>query len=90
MHIFEFGMLLCFGLSWPLSIIRSARSRSTKGKSVFFSFAILIGYVCGIINKILYSRDFVLILYIVNFLMVLADILLWFRNRRLEKLAGLA
>lgn len=87
MHFFELGMLVCFGLSWPISIIRSLRSRSTKGKSVVFSFVILLGYVCGIINKFLYSRDLVLYLYFLNFLMVLIDTLLWFRNRRLEKTA---
>ena len=35
--IFETLMILSFGVSWPMSIIRSYRSRSTKGKSIFFS-----------------------------------------------------
>ena len=85
MHIFELGMLICFGLSWPISIVKTYRSRSTKGKSVVFSFIIMIGYICGIINKLLYSRDFVLYLYVLNLLMVLTDTLLWFRNRKLEQ-----
>lgn len=87
MKIFEAGMLLCFGIAWPLSIIKSYRSRSTGGKSVFFSFVILLGYVCGIIHKLLNSRDIVLVLYILNFLMVGIDTCLWFRNRKLERQA---
>ena len=51
--IFETLMILSFGVSWPMSIIRSYRSRSTKGKSIFFSCFIAFGYVCGIIAKIM-------------------------------------
>jgi len=85
--IYEAIMLLCFGAAWPLSIVKSWRSRSSKGKSVFFLFVILAGYIAGILNKTtsgLY-RDPVLILYVLNTLMVTADIALYFRNRRGEK-----
>ncbi len=85
MSIFEAGMLLCFGVAWPISLIKSFRSRSTGGKSPLFSAVILLGYVCGIIHKLTHSMDIVLALYILNFLMVSGDLLLWFRNRRLEK-----
>lgn len=47
-ELLEVMMIVSFGISWPLSIIRSYRSRSTKGKSVLFSFFILFGYICGI------------------------------------------
>ncbi|MBQ1352075.1 MAG: hypothetical protein IIY71_05070, partial [Oscillospiraceae bacterium] len=85
MSIFEAGMLICFGFAWPISIYKSLKSRSTKGKSVFFSIVVDIGYVCGIIHKILYSPDLVMVLYILNFIMVSIDLLLFFRNRRYEK-----
>ena len=49
--ILETVMIICFGISWPLSIIRSYRSRSTKGKSLMFSCFIGFGYVCGIFSK---------------------------------------
>ncbi len=84
MSIFEAAMLLCFGLAWPFSIFRSYHSKTAKGKSGFFTAVILIGYVCGIINKIFYHYDFVLYLYILNFLMVLVDFLLYFRNKRFD------
>jgi hypothetical protein len=82
---FEAGMLLCFGASWPVNIYKSLKSRATGGKSLMFLFIVDAGYIFGIINKLLYSRDMVLALYILNFLMVAFDICLFFRNRRLER-----
>lgn len=84
LSIFEAIMLLCFGLAWPFSIIRSIRSRSTKGKSLFFLLIIETGYISGTVHKLMYSTDLVLVLYILNGLMVLADIILYFINRRRE------
>ena len=83
--IFEAGMLVSFGFAWPVSILRSWRSRSAKGKSGFFSIIIIFGYLCGIIHKILYSRDIVILLYILNIAMVSIDLALWFRNRKLDR-----
>ncbi len=90
MSIFEAGMLICFGLAWPVNIYKSITSRSTKGKSVFFLYVVEVGYVSGIIHKLLYSPDLILGLYILNLLMVLADIILYYRNRRHEKAAEIA
>jgi len=84
MSIFEAAMLICFGASWPLDIYKSLKSRTTAGKSVMFMFVLCVGYVFGIINKIIYSRDIVLVLYIINFLLVSFDICLFYRNKRLE------
>ena len=86
MSIFEILMLVCFGLSWPFNIFKSLRSRTAKGKSVQFLFALEMGYIAVIIHKIAYNRDFVVWLYVLNFLMVLADIVLYFRNVRLDKM----
>jgi len=83
--VFEAVMLLCFGIAWPVSIIKSIRSRSAKGKSGFFSVIVLAGYVSGITHKLLFSRDIVMALYFLNAAMVAADLCLWFRNRRLDR-----
>lgn len=88
MSIWEAGMLVCFGAAWPISIVRSYVSRSAKGKSAFFSVVVIIGYACGIVNKLLYRPDFVLWLYLLNLLMVCIDFGLWFRNRRIERKAA--
>ena len=84
MSIFEIGMLVCFGLAWPFSILRSIRSKSTGGKSVGFLIVLLAGYAFGIANKVFYHYDNVIILYILNFIMVFTDTMLWFRNKRRE------
>ena len=85
MGIFEFLMLVCFGASWPFSIIKSLRSKSTKGKSLMFMTLVELGYTFGIIHKLLYSRNWVTWIYIALFLIVAFDIALYFRNRRLER-----
>ena len=38
-HLLEALMILCFGLSWPLSIYKSWTSRTAKGKSLYFFLA---------------------------------------------------
>jgi len=86
MSIFEGIMLICFGVAWPVSIIKSLKSKSTAGKSSFFLYIILLGYVSGIINKLINKpEDIVLYLYILNFIMVFIDLMLLYRNRDLEK-----
>lgn len=82
--LFEAMMLVCFGAAWPFSIYESCRSRSNEGKSVLFLVVIFTGYMCGVIHKINYDWDPVVLLYTLNGLMVLTDIMLYWRNSRLE------
>lgn len=84
MSIFEALMMICFGFAWPFSIVRSFKSKSTKGKSIIFLFVVVAGYIFGIIHKLLYSLDFVIYLYGLNAIMVSLDIALYFRNRAIE------
>ena len=87
--IMETLMIVSFGISWPLSIAKLARSRSTGGKSIFFSCFILFGYICGITAKVLlHVYNLAFIFYIINTVMVTIDILLWIRNYRYEKAEG--
>lgn len=78
-------MLICFGAAWPFSIVRSYRSRITGGKSLPFLYIVLVGYLAGILHKLFFSHDLVIFLYGLNGLMVATDILLYHRNRRLER-----
>ena len=88
-EIFETIMILCFGLSWPMSIVRSVKSRSTQGKSLMFMCFIVFGYICGIISKcITHTYNMAFWFYFPNVIMVSADICLYFRNRSLERKAG--
>ena len=86
MQIFEFIMLACFGLSWPISVYKSIKSKSTQGKSVGFIVAIIIGYISGIIGKIINDQlTYVLIIYCFNLIVVSVDLVLFFINRKREK-----
>lgn len=84
MSVFEIIMLICFGVSWPFSIYKSYTSRSTKGKSLVFLYIVLAGYVAGILHKMFYHFDAVIIFYIINFLLVAMDIVLFYRNSGVE------
>ncbi len=83
MSIFEILMLLCFGAAWPFSIYKSYKSKSVAGKSPIFLAILLVGYICGILHKILYAYDVVVYLYALNFIMVSTDFLLYIRNVKL-------
>ena len=83
-------MLFCFGIAWPFSIYRSYKSRTNDGKSLWFLFVVFLGYVSGTLHKIIYNFDLVIILYILNGLMVFADILLYYRNNRMKKLSAIS
>ena len=85
MSVFELGMLICFGVSWPINVLKSYRMKTAKGKSLPFLIAIVVGYLLGITHKLLYSRDIVLAIYIINLCMVSADLVLYFINRRYDK-----
>ena len=85
-QICELIMLICFGLSWPISVVKSIRTRSTKGKSPIFLGAILLGYVAGITGKIVgHNITYVFAFYCLNFAVVTTDIVLYVINRRREK-----
>ena len=82
----ETVMIVCFGLSWPLS-------RTAKGKSLQFEIFIWIGYIFGITkNFIMFangSNSWVFFLgwafYFLNFIEITIDMILYFRNVKLDK-----
>jgi len=82
MSIFEIIMLLCFGAAWPFSIHKSIVSKSVTGKSLAFLLIVLIGYVAGILHKIFYHPDVVIIFYAVNLTMVSIDAIIYLRNKQ--------
>jgi len=90
MNIFESIMLICFGFAWPLSIYKSIVSKKTAGKSLLFLLVLQIGYVAGVLFKLTEywggnePISINLYLYILNFVMITIDELLFLRNRKLE------
>lgn len=96
--LLEALMILCFGLSWPISIRKSWTSRTAKGKSLFFEFFIWVGYIFGIARKVILWRaaaaagtplDWLFYLswffYVLNIAEITVDMGLYFRNVKLDK-----
>ena len=97
-EIFEIIMIVSFGASWPLNVLKSYRARTTKGKSLPFLLLIFFGYIAGIISKLVNEsymaaigeKWYVLFFYVLNFIMVGADLIMYVRNYRLDKKAAAA
>jgi hypothetical protein len=83
MSVFELVMLLCFGAAWPFSIHKSVVSHSIKGKSLTFLLIVWVGYLAGVLHKIFYHPDVVIVFYAINLAMVTVDTVLYLRNRRI-------
>ncbi len=82
MSWYEIAMLLCFGASWPFSIHKMLVTGRSDGKSLVFLILVMIGYVFGIIHKLFYNLDIVIILYALLMLVVLTDMLICIYLRR--------
>lgn len=88
-ELLEACMVISFGISWPLSIVKSWRGRTAKGKSILFLCFILFGYGCGIASKLVSGNiTYVFVFYVLNFVMVSIDLALYFRNRMLDARAS--
>lgn len=86
-EFFEILMIVSFGFSWPLNVIKSYKARTTKGKSLFFLILIFVGYIFGITSKLLAPsfKWYVMFFYVLNITMVGLDLLLYVRNYMLDK-----
>ncbi len=85
--VFEAIMIFCWGISWPAALGKTIKTRSVEGVSILFLWLVFIGYVSGIFFKIFTARSDgyvnpVIILYIFNFVMVGAELILYYRFRR--------
>ena len=84
--ILETTMLVCFGFSWPLNVIKAYKARTTKGTSLPFILLIIVGYIAGISAKVISGQiNYVLIAYIINLAIVSLNIAIYFRNASLDK-----
>ncbi len=84
--ILETVMLLCFGFSWPLNVIKSYRAGTAKGTSLLFMILIITGYIAGIFAKLVTGQtNYVLIAYILNLAIVSLNVVVYFRNISLDK-----
>lgn len=92
-ELLEIIMIVSFGASWPMNVIKSYKSRTAKGKSLAFLLLIFFGYIAGIASKFMneaYMASFsekwyVLFFYFLNLFMVGTDLILYFRNKKLDR-----
>lgn len=97
-EILEVVMIVSFGASWPMNVMKSYKARTAKGKSLAFLCLILFGYVAGITGKLInpafmatiHEKWYVLFFYVLNFIMVFTDLCVYFRNRKLDKKASVS
>ena len=92
-ELFEIIMIVSFGASWPLNVIKSYKARTTKGKSLAFLILIFFGYIAGITSKLINpvymseiaSKWYVLFFYVLNFIMVGTDLVVYVRNYKIDR-----
>jgi len=87
-EILEILMIVCFGFSWPMNVVKSYKARTTKGKSLGFLMMIIIGYLCGIASKIISGsyKWYVMFFYVLNLFMVSLDVAMYARNYRIDQM----
>jgi len=97
--IMETLMVVCFGISWPLNIVKAWKARTARGTSVLFYLLIWSGYLFAMIGKFTLIRInapqpwyetvqwYVMLFYVLNILMVSSGILIYIRNRLLDRAA---
>lgn len=68
-------MLICFGFSWPFALMKTLRTKRVEGKSFFFMYLVAFGYIAGINHKLFHNYDNVIILYVINLVLVVSDIM---------------
>ena len=90
-NILESMMLLCFGFSWPISVVNNYRSRTTRGMSLPFILLIIFGYIAGITAKIISGHiNYVLVVYILNLVVVSANVVVYIINKNHDKQSEMA
>lgn len=88
-ELLEAGMLICFGLSWPVNAYKSYQAGTAAGTSWQFIALITAGYLAGIGAKLVVGTiSWVLAVYLINLACLGINWLIFFRNRRLDGMAA--
>lgn len=94
--VMEMMMVVLFGLSWPLNIVKAWKAKSAKGTSVLFYAFIWLGYIFALAGKFALIKHnapapwyetvhwYVMFFYFVNIAMVSLGILIYFRNKLID------
>ncbi len=85
-NILETVMLICFGFSWPINLVKNYRAKTARTTSLPFLFLITAGYIAGITAKVISDQiNYVLIVYVLNLLFVSLNLIVYLRNRNIDK-----
>ena len=85
-EVLEAAMIILFGISWPISVYKSLKAKTAKGKSILFLSFILVGYFVGILGKIITNNiNWVFIFYCINITFVSIDFIIYFINLKRDK-----
>ena len=88
-EIFESVMLICFGLSWPMSVVKNIKAHTAKSMSLPFILLIIVGYIAGISAKICAGKlNYVLLIYVINLAFVATNLVVYFINRQSDRHRG--
>ena len=91
-QVLEAGMLVAFGVSWPVDVMKTLRTRRTEGKSLAFMSLVFVGYVLGMSGKLARATspgeavEWITALYVFNAVIIAVDIAVTVRMRK--KVAG--
>lgn len=89
--ILETIMLVCFGFSWPLNVMKAYKAKTAQGTSLWFIILIIAGYIAGIGAKIItHQVNYVLIAYLLNLAIVSLNLAVYFRNVALDRKRALS
>ncbi len=81
-EVLESVMLICFGLSWPVSVVKNIKAHTAKSMSLPFILLIIMGYIAGISAKLInHNLSYVLVIYFLNLFFVSINLVVYFINR---------
>ncbi len=87
-EILETIMLICFGASWPISVMKNIKSHTAKNMSLQFILLIITGYIAGITAKILNGQiNYVLVVYLINLAFVSVNLAVYFINKHHDRIS---
>ena len=89
-EVLESIMLICFGLSWPVSVVKNIKAHTAKSMSLPFILLIITGYIAGISSKIInHNFSYVLVIYFFNLFVVSMNVVVYFINRNYDRHGGM-
>lgn len=85
-EILETVMLICFGFSWPINLVKNVKAKTAKTMSLKFILLIILGYIAGIASKLIAHRfNYVLVVYLINLAIVSVNLAVYFINRNYDR-----